>query len=706
MDAATINPQDAIDQMVQAAAPLQSVDPTMQFADQTVPQPGQSTPAAPATGPESTAPPWTGQADPNTIEAAAAAVHHGRLARTLDAVGSLLGGDQTIHITKKPDGSVEVVHDPSTSGEKWGRIAQAALGGLAQGFAAGPGPGGIGRAGAGGITAGMQMPQQREDQATQEAKQQNDANQKKVMFQANHAALDQQYVRNAEAMKEAKIKFNQEESDRNDAIQEKIANAPGSEDLGEFAGVKDLPSFAAKFPQAMKAHAGDGNSYLMFTPVSDAQGNQTGSHVIVMNKAMGQQIMKDPPPIPTAYYDPESKSIKTRDLSPAKGITWNDYNTTYKKQLVDNSELALKVDKELHPVADTSGKAFALASSATDAAEKQRLTDLGNQLEKKELAQKVAGRNVTNVGGYTAPPGTNPSTIQTTTKSGQPVWGRQFGAGDPNSAFENTSRQLALGEKTENDIPKRFGKGQPTTQDYSNRARQITQDMFGGDFEYNPKQIEAEYKDYTNGKFKPAYNAMDRLAGRVDGTVDPDNPPLLDQLEKAAKEAGLGVNAPVNDVVQWIKRRWGNDAAKALQFDLAETQKSLSQVTGNPTLGSSDTNLKLQQMQEAYGGDMTVSNLIKTNQEARKAINAERKAGFTNNRFLRRAYGGEAVTATPSGPTGGGTNPPAAAVKWPTTPPPQGEVWVAIPGTTPGHIPQANLAAFQKTHPNAQVQPQ
>jgi hypothetical protein len=79
-------------------------------------------------------------------EVAAGAVHQNWLSHILDTVGTILGGDKTIVATKHPDGSVSVEHNPSTTGEKWGRIAQAALGGAARGMAAGQGPGGAGKA--------------------------------------------------------------------------------------------------------------------------------------------------------------------------------------------------------------------------------------------------------------------------------------------------------------------------------------------------------------------------------------------------------------------------------------------------------------------------------------------------------------------------------------------------------------------------------
>ena len=102
---------------------------------------------------------------PNNIEAAAAAVHHTRLAGMLSKVGDLLGGNTSYKLVQNPDGSVDVNAQPSSPGEKWARVAQAAVQGMAKGWAAGQGPGGMGRALAAGVDTGTQHAAQRQTQA-------------------------------------------------------------------------------------------------------------------------------------------------------------------------------------------------------------------------------------------------------------------------------------------------------------------------------------------------------------------------------------------------------------------------------------------------------------------------------------------------------------------------------------------------------------
>jgi len=374
---------------------------------------------------------------------------------------------------------------------------------------------------------------------------------------------------------------------------------------------------------------------------------------------------------PGLTFEPASKGQKKGPLRVANSavdVQFAGLMNNYTKAQDDKT----KADRDKIP--KTAAEAIAQAAMTNDPSEKQRLNAAATRMQQSEEAIRRAGQNPTNVyTGYSPAPAGTPGAAarQTTTKTGAPIWGQAWGGGDPNSAFENTSRQLALGEKTEDQIPKGRGnvKGQPGPQDYSNRARQITEDLFGAGTEYNPAQISKEYKFASQEKVQAAYNAMDRLAGNP-SHPDPQHPPLLDQLEASVEAAGLGENAPVNEALLFIKRKWGVNAAKDLHFNLAETRKSLGQVTGNPTLGSSDTNLKLQQMSEAYGGDITLANIRSVNKQAKEAIQTERAAGFRNNRFLRRDFGGEGIV--PGQPTAAATapaaqqTPPGAAIQAPT----------------------------------------
>lgn len=146
-----------------AAVPPTGDQPTAIPATIAAPAIGTDMPTPMGTTPGTEVPAST---DPET---AAGAAHQSWLAHIIDTVGSILGGNQTLTVTKSPDGTIKVDHNPSTTGEKWGRVAAAALGGAAKGLAAGQGPGGAARAVAAGTEYGLQQPQQRLDQANQQA---------------------------------------------------------------------------------------------------------------------------------------------------------------------------------------------------------------------------------------------------------------------------------------------------------------------------------------------------------------------------------------------------------------------------------------------------------------------------------------------------------------------------------------------------------
>ena len=243
-------------------------------------------------------------------EVVAGAAHQSWLARIMDSVSNILGGDTTLHVTKHPDGTVEVTHDPSTTGEKWGRIAQAALGGAAKGMEVGQGPGGPARAAAGGIQTGMAQPQQRLDAANKDA----EAQQQIMERNANNALLNQKIVAGA---------WNNSHLERDDLQkQENVAldHAIKLRDNGFVPlamGVKDsatLAKYGAGNPLAVGAHMGvDGN---MIYNEPDGKG---GVNFYQLSADSANQPTTEPTPIEVRSVDPDdpTKTIKKPSTIPA-----------------------------------------------------------------------------------------------------------------------------------------------------------------------------------------------------------------------------------------------------------------------------------------------------------------------------------------------------------------------------------------------------
>jgi hypothetical protein len=192
----------------------------------------------------------------------AGAHHQNWLAHVMDTVGNILGGDTTLHVTKKADGSVEVTHDPSMEGEKWGRVAAAALGGASRGLAVGQGPGGPARAAAAGIQSGLQQPAQQLEQANQEAT----AEQERMMRGANIARLNQEVVRGAWDNAHLSRNDLQQQADYALDHKTKLDNMGAIPVAMNVTDHDKLTSFGVSDPQSVGAHMGQNGELLFNEP--------------------------------------------------------------------------------------------------------------------------------------------------------------------------------------------------------------------------------------------------------------------------------------------------------------------------------------------------------------------------------------------------------------------------------------------------------
>jgi hypothetical protein len=190
--------------------------------------------------------------------------HMGWLGNVLDKVGSILGGDKTYSVKKDTDGNISVSEDPSTRGEKWGRVAAAALTGAGAGLANSQGPGGPARAAAAGIQAGAQMPQQQKQQAQQDAT----FEQQTQMRNAQKALTQQQIAQSAFNMQQKGIALTQAQVDRSNAIQDWIGSNKVNQDLGTFKNMDEAMKMTKTNPDAMANHA---NGKLHFAQEADGK---------------------------------------------------------------------------------------------------------------------------------------------------------------------------------------------------------------------------------------------------------------------------------------------------------------------------------------------------------------------------------------------------------------------------------------------------
>ena len=356
-DTATIPLQDPGSSMSVATAPPSGVQPIGTPGTAMVQQPTQWTPPQPGQV-------ATEQSPQSDAEITAGAVHQNWLSRILDTVGTILGGDKTIVATKHPDGSVSVEHNPSTTGEKWGRIAQAALGGAARGMAVGQGPGGAGRAFAAGTQAGLAQPQQQLDLANQQA-----ANlSAQQLRNAQNIALNQQIFKtswdNAHLAPDYLKKQTVEAMEQARQMQDLHA-------IPIATGIKngaEVVQYGKTNPGAVDSHLGKDGSMLYNIP--DGQG---GVDVYQIPANIANRLTTEDDPWTATVLDPKdpTKTIDKSDVTVAGQETYGA-RATRRMALIVSNDNALKsaaaAAKETAAAATTRANA-----AATEAGQKAPL---------------------------------------------------------------------------------------------------------------------------------------------------------------------------------------------------------------------------------------------------------------------------------------------------------------------------------------------
>lgn len=278
--------------------------------------------------------------------------------RALDTVGTIMGGDQTIHITKDPQGNVSVTHDPSTTGEKWGRVAAAALSGAAKGLAAGQGPGGAAKAIAAGYQQGSQQTQQQLDAANTQAANMN----QQMLAKANHALLDQRIMAAQFANKTAPITFSQQQSEFALNMATKLQDA-GAKKIATVRNPKELADFGSTNPNAVAAHSGASDDVIVPIPQQDGS---TDMWLIPANVA--KQMNPNAHTQHVAVLDPDN---------PGK-VLWQDHteqgNTkSYGAQALADKALIDQNNKTIATAQERGTSAKEAETKANEATNKQPL---------------------------------------------------------------------------------------------------------------------------------------------------------------------------------------------------------------------------------------------------------------------------------------------------------------------------------------------
>ena len=272
----------------------------------------------------------------------ALAVHHGRLASMLDAVGGILGGNKSLRMTRNADGSVDVKQVDASPGEKWGRVAQAALTGLANGFAVGQGPGGAARAAAAGIQTGLAEPGQQQNAVLDQAQKLNQQNQQKKLFDANMALMDQKIASGAFDQKTKPIEWAQTQQARNLDMTQKLRNDYSARLVGHAKNMEDVANIVNANPDAVAAHAGQNDGIVYPMTHYAADGTADGMDVWLIPPDYAKRLNDKPMTIAKTTLNPDdpTKVLHGEVSIPAYSMRGQDYFGAQKAYDLQNANVA------------------------------------------------------------------------------------------------------------------------------------------------------------------------------------------------------------------------------------------------------------------------------------------------------------------------------------------------------------------------------
>jgi len=276
-------------------------------------------------------------------EMVAAARHHERIGGAIDAVTKALGGSKTMHIVQMPDGSYVAKEMDSTPGERWSRIAKAALSGAAAGFAHGQGPGGGARAFSAGAATGLAMPQADQDRTTQKAEELESQRQKGMLFAKNMAMLDIQVAKGNLDLLQSPIKFAAEMAQYADTRRKSVSEAHGVH-LATYANAKELSDHMQTNQELMDKHVGKGGTLVQIPQFSNGQ--MTGIEVYAVPEDTLNQYIDSDQQVLLKNISPDGKSIETKYRTYKKGqALWKDVIADQKSQDALNSATDLNFAK-------------------------------------------------------------------------------------------------------------------------------------------------------------------------------------------------------------------------------------------------------------------------------------------------------------------------------------------------------------------------
>ncbi|HTH42890.1 MAG TPA: hypothetical protein VL498_06980 [Terracidiphilus sp.] len=574
--------------------------PQQQNPAQPPPEAAQPTPASP----QATAPATSTPAQPDVQRAAPGeqAAQIPLEQQKADSWGSkvyhgilnALGGSSDVTLARDPaTGKMVATAVKSGPGQQWKRIISGALAGYGAAAAGGgTGPGSTSRKIGLGIQAGTQQGEQNVQRQRQQANEDFEMQQKAATSNAQNALLSHQIAESAFRLGRAQVEATVADSERETNFTKMIAEGgEGSQDMGVFP---DFPSVIKTFKDMPQLHDHQANGQLIAIPHVDGNGKVDGIHAaLVTPDWLSSKITKD---IPITVKSIKDGKLNEETFTIPSGSISNDQAS---KLLMGQSKDALD---EFH--------------KAEDQRREASRTKAENTLSYAQAREADANAAAAGTGGG--------------------------GTSEADDISEGLASGRYLAGK---DIPLRTTKGQPSAAHYAAAADAYSRAHFG--LPYSPEIIRQESHFAEAPKTQAFLIGIDRMLGA------PGVPSQLDLVTDLAKRAGLGDNAPINEVKLWAKRTLGLEAAKNFDQALSDTQTALGTLIGNPLLGSGESDLKLKTAQRQFGSNPTIKDLRGAVQTTREILNGARSAMARNNRYIQQRYGEEYSPAKPLTPAGG-----------------------------------------------------
>lgn len=508
-----------------------------------------------------------------------------------------LGGSSDVTLARDPQtGKMVATAVKSGPGQQWKRIISGAVAGAGAAMAGGgTGPGSSARKFGLGVQAGTQQVQQRQQQQRSQANEDFEMQQKAATSNAQNALLSHQIAESTFRLGRSQVDAAEADSERETNFTKMLSDGgEGTQDMGVFP---DFPSVIKAFKEMPQLHDHQAGGRLVTIPHVDGNGKVDGIHVgLVTPDWLTSKISKD---IPITMKSIKDGKLNEETFTIPSGSITNDQAS---KLLMGQSKDSL------------------------DEFTKQKELENQTRASKGGYIKDVAEANEANANAGAA------------------------GSGGAASAEDDISEGLASGRYLMGkDIPLRTTKGQPGAAHYTAAADAYSRKQFG--LPYSPEIIRQESRFAEAPKTQAFLIGIDRMLGA------PGVPSQLDLVTDLAKRAGLGENAPVNEVKLWAKRTLGLEAAKNFDQALSDTQTALGTLIGNPLLGSGESDLKLKTAQRQFGSNPTIKDLQGAVETTRGILGGARASMARNNRYIQQRYGEQYSPARPLTPA---PAPPAA----------------------------------------------